>query len=70
MHGFLNVKNLYVLPTAIFTHVKAMKIQRGMELWASLLTLTFGTMRMAQLSAVRGCTVPPGKFLGVHYMQS
>jgi hypothetical protein len=39
-----------------------------MECWASILTLTFGTTRTAELSARRASrTLPPGKFLGTHF---
>ena len=40
----------------------------GTECWTSILNLTFGTIRTAELSAVRaGRTLPPRKFLGIHF---
>jgi hypothetical protein len=45
-----------------------MKTQTGVECWAAILTLTFGTTRAAELSAIRaGRTLPPRKFLGTHF---
>lgn len=36
-------------------HNKSWRIREGMECWASMLTLTFGTTRTADLSALRVC---------------
>jgi hypothetical protein len=39
----------------------------GMECWASILTLTFGTTVMAEVSVLRpGRTSPSSEFLGTH----
>jgi len=44
-----------------------MDTQMGIEGWASIRTLTFGTPRTPELSAVRtGRTLYPRKFLGTH----
>ena len=43
------------------------RLRRGMKCWASILTLTFGTTRTAELSVLRaGRSLPPWKFLGSH----
>ena len=40
----------------------------GDECWASILALTYGTARMAELSTLRAdCTLSPMKFLGTHF---
>jgi hypothetical protein len=40
----------------------------GMEFWASIFTVTFGTIRTADLSAQRASrTLSPGKFIGTHF---
>ena len=44
-----------------------MKTERGMECWASTVTMTFGTIRTAKLSALSSSrTSPPRKFLDNH----
>ena len=41
-----------------------------MKFWASILTLTFGTTRTAEFSAIRaGRTFPSRRFFGVHFCQ-
>lgn len=43
---------------------KLWRLKGGIEFWASILTLTFGTNRTAELSAIRpGHTLRPRKFL-------
>ena len=45
-----------------------MKSHGGMKCWASILTLTFRTARMAQLSAIRAShTLPTQKVTGTHF---
>jgi len=45
-----------------------MDTQRGMESWAPIRTLTFGTPRTPELSALRaGRTLYPSEFLGTHF---
>jgi hypothetical protein len=47
---------------------KSLRLRSGMDFRASILTLTFGTTRTAELSALRaGCTLTPRKFLGSHF---
>jgi len=41
------------------------RLRMGMEGWASIFTLIFGTTRRAELSALR--TSPPRKFLDTHF---
>jgi hypothetical protein len=52
---------------AKLSHKKSLRLRRGMECRASILTLTVGTTRTAELSAVRaGRTLPPRKVLGTY----
>lgn len=47
-----------------------MKTQRGMECWVSNITLSFGTTRTAELSAVRaGHTLSPPPLLNAHNLK-
>ena len=59
------------LPTAVNVKLscsKSLRLRSGMEFRASILTLTFGTTRTAELSALRaGCTLTPRKFLGSYF---
>ena len=44
------------------------RLRSETECWASILTLTFGTARTAELSALRsGRTLPPRKLFGTHF---
>jgi hypothetical protein len=41
------------------------RLRRGMESWASIIILIFGTTRRTELSPLR--TSPPRKFLDTHF---
>lgn len=47
-----------------------METQRGMEWWASILTLTFGTTRTPELALRAAHALPSRKFLGNNFCQS
>ena len=48
------------------SHKKSWNLGKGIEIWASTLTLTFGTASTAQLSAVGASrTLPPRKFVKI-----
>jgi hypothetical protein len=47
---------------------KSWRLREGMECWAYILTLPFGTTRTAELSALHtGRASPPRKFLGTRF---
>jgi hypothetical protein len=56
-----------VMATHIWTYIQeklscseSWRLRVGMECWAAIFTLTMGTTRMAELSAITaGCTLPP-----------
>jgi hypothetical protein len=75
MHRHL-VYNCRRIKTVLFTickgkdfpNGKSWRPRVGTECWASILTLTFGTMRTAELLAVSaGPTVPSKKYLGTRF---
>jgi hypothetical protein len=47
---------------------RSKRLRGGMGCWASILTVTFGTTRTAEVLPLRAsCTLRPRKFLGAHF---
>ena len=61
-----NLENKKRSKKAKLSRNKSWKISVGMECRASIFTLTFGTTRTTQLSALRAGR-PPRKLLGTHF---
>jgi hypothetical protein len=50
------------------SHNKSWCLRQGKECWTSILTLTFSTIRWAQISALHtSCTLPPRKLLHTRF---
>ena len=75
MKGSRKFQPILMLPTTEKCKVmlslnNSQRIRKGIKCRASILTLTFGTTRRAEMSALHtGLTLPPGKFLGAQFYE-
>ena len=62
------LKNYFQVASVKLSRNRSRRLRRGMECWASILTVTFGKTRTAEVTALRaGHTLRPRKSLGAHF---